>query len=105
MAYYRKNVAKDHGNQKSISIQVLTDTAETISACGKNIQKVAENIMMSCSIPGTKGAAYKDQLLARVDDLKKLATLYYSASQRLIGTAGKLASGVPEEEVWADMLV
>jgi hypothetical protein len=103
MAYYRKNIAKDHGNKKSI--QVLTDTAETISTCGKNIQKVAENIMMSCSIPGTKGAAYKDQLLAKVDDLKKLATLYGSASQRLIGTAGKLASGVPEEEVWTDMLV
>ncbi len=103
MAYYRNSIAKDYDNKKSI--QVLTDTAETISACGKNIQKVAENIMMSCRIPGTKGAAYKTQLLAKVDDLKKLATLYGSASQLLVGTAGKLASGVPEEEVWADIPV
>ncbi len=52
-----------------------------------------------------KGAAYRNQLLAKVDDLKKLAILYNSASQQLIGTAGKLASGVPEDEVWADVLV
>jgi hypothetical protein len=103
MIHCENNVAGDLENK--VSIKVLTDTAETIFACGKNIQKVAENIMMSCGIPGTKGAAYKDQLLARVDDLKKLATLYGSASQRLIGTAGKLASGVPKEEAWADMLV
>jgi hypothetical protein len=103
MAYYRNNIVKGYDNKKSI--RVLTDTAETISACGKNIQKVAENIMMSCHLPGTKGEAYKDQLLARVDDLRKLVTLYDSASQRLVGTAGKLASGVPEEEVWDDMPV
>ena len=103
MAYYENNIAKDHGNKKSI--QVLANTAETISTCGKDIQTVADNIMISCHIPGTKGAAYRNQLLTKVDDLKKLATLYNSASQQLIGAAGKLASGVPEDEVWTDMLV
>ncbi len=103
MAYYENNVEKDHGNKKSI--QVLAETAENISTCGKDIQRVAENIMISCHIPDTKGAAYRNQLLAKVDDLKKLATLYNSASQQLMGAAGKLASGVPEDEVWADVLV
>ncbi len=103
MTYYENNVAKKHLNKKSV--QVLTNTADTISTCGKDIQKVAENIMISCHIPGTKGAAYRNQLLAKVDDLKKLATLYNSASQQLIGAAGKLASGGPEEEVWADVIV
>lgn len=103
MDYYENNVVQDHGNKKSI--EVLADTANTISTCGKDIQKVAENIMISCHIPGTKGAAYRNQLLAKVDDLKKLATLYNLASQRLIGAAGKLASGVPEDEVWGDVLV
>ncbi len=103
MAYYENSITKDHGNKKSI--QVLASTAKTISTCGKDIQTVADNIMISCDIPGTKGVAYRNQLLAKVDDLKKLAILYNSASQQLIGAAGKLASGVPEDEVWTDVLV
>ncbi len=82
------------------SIKVLTDTAETISACGKDIQKAAENITAVCHIPGTKGAAYGNQLLAKIDDLKKLATLYGLASQQLTGAARELASSVPQGKAW-----
>ncbi|MEE9605420.1 MAG: hypothetical protein V3V70_07595 [Candidatus Scalindua sp.] len=92
------NVAGNLENKESI--KVLTDTAETISACGKDIQKAAENIMAVCHIPGTKGVAYGNQLLAKVDDLKKLATLYGLASQQLTGAARELANDVPKGEVW-----
>ncbi len=82
MIHCENNVAGDLENKESI--KVLTDTAETISACGKDIQKAAEDIMVVCRIPGTKGAAYGNKLLAKVDDLKKLAVLYSTASKKLI---------------------
>ncbi len=99
----KNNVAEDLENKESI--KVLTDTAETISACGKDIQKAAENIMAVCYIPGTKGAAYRDQLLAKVDDLKKMAVLYSTASKKLISAVCKITNGMPEDEVLSDIIV
>jgi hypothetical protein len=103
MIHCENNFEKDPGNKEFI--QLLIDTAETISACGKDIQKTAENIMAVCHIPGTKGAAYGNQLLAKVDDLKKLAVLHSTASKKLISAVCKITNGMPEDEVLSDIIV
>ncbi len=103
MSHCENNFGKNPGNKESI--KVLTDTAETISACGKDIQEAAENIMAVCHIPGTKGAAYRNQLLAKVDDLKKMAVLYSTASKKLIRAVSKITNGMPEDEVLSDIIV
>ncbi len=103
MIHCENKIEKDPGNKESI--QLLIDTAETISACGKDIQKAAENIMAVCHIPGTKGAAYGNQLLAKVDDLKKLAVLHSTASKKLISAVCKITNGMPEDEVLSDIIV
>jgi hypothetical protein len=87
------------------TVQSLMEAAETISAGGKDILKSSETIMKSCLTPGTVGEAHKSQLLDKVEELKKLAELHNSVSNRLESAARKLASGIPEEEVMSEMLV
>jgi hypothetical protein len=97
MIHCENNVAGNLENKESI--KVLTDTAETISACGKDIQKAAENIMAVCRIPGTKGAAYGNQLLAKTNELKKMAELHNSAAKHLLSEANKLENGAPVDDI------
>lgn len=100
--FLKKDIVKDSRNKESI--RILTETAETISAYGKEIQETAENIMMSCQImPGTKGEAHKDLLLHKADNMVKLAGLYNSASKRYMNAVEKLADGVPEEKVLSEV--
>ena len=98
----KENIEEKHDSGKSI--QTLMEAAQTISAGGKEIMKSSETIMMSCFTPGTVGEAHKRQLLDKVEELKKLAELHNSVAKRLESAAGKLASGIPEDKVWADML-
>ncbi len=95
MIHCENNVAGDLENKESI--KVLTDTAETISACGKNIQKTIESINQSCNTPGTKGATHKSQLQVKVEEMKKLAVLHSIASKKLISAASKITNGMPED--------
>ncbi len=86
-------------------IQELKDAGKSVAIRGKSTQKAAEKIMSSINNPGTKGEAHKDMLLAKVDNLERLTALYDSISRRLLSAADKLANGIPEEEVTADMVV
>ncbi len=97
-----KNAAGKHDSSKSI--QALIEAAQTISAGGKELLKSSETILKSCFTPGTVGEAHKRQLLDKVEELKKLAELHNSAANRLENAAMKLVSGVPEDNVWADVL-
>lgn len=102
MLFKNNNIVKDSRNKESI--RILTETAETISNYGKEIQETAENIMISCQImPGTKGEAHKDLLLYKADNMVKLAGLYNSASKRYMNAVEKLADGVPEEKVLTEV--
>lgn len=98
----KENSEGSHDRDKSI--QVFIEAAEIISAGGKEILKSSETIMKSCLTPGTVGEAHKSQLLDKVEELKKLAELHNSVSNRLESAARKLASGIPEEEVMSEML-
>ncbi len=86
------------------SVQALMEAAQTIFAVGNGIQKSSETIMMSCFTPGTVGEAHKSQLLGKVEELKKLAELHNSIANRLVNSARKLASGIPEEKVMSEVL-
>jgi len=100
--FFKNNIAKDSRNKESI--RILTETAETISAYGKEIRETAESIMISCQImPGTKGEAHKDLLLYKADNMEKLAKLYNSASGRYMNAVEKLADGAPEDKVLSDV--
>ena len=93
-----KNTMKDNGCKESILI--LTETANEISKCGKDIQETAENIMMSCQImPGTKGEEHKDLLLSKAESMERLAGLYNSTSRKYMDAAEKIANGAPENKV------
>ncbi len=98
----KKNTEESHDSGNSV--QTLMEAAEIVSAGGKDILKSSETIMKSCLTPGTVGEAHKSQLLDKVEELKKLAELHNSVSNRLQSAARKLASGVPEEEVMSEML-
>ena len=101
--FFKNKIAKECGVEKSV--KELTEAAETIAACSKEIQEAAEAIMLSCQImPGSKGEAHKDLLLVKVDDMEKLALLYNKASERLITAAEKLAQGAPEDEVLSNVI-
>ncbi len=86
-------------------IQELKDTGKIVAIRGKSTQKAAETIKNSLSMPGTKGEAHKDMLLAKIDNLERLTVLHTSISSRLLSAAEKLANGTPEDEITADMIV
>ncbi|ODS30076.1 MAG: hypothetical protein SCARUB_04818 [Candidatus Scalindua rubra] len=97
----KDNVTENYGSGKSI--QELMNAAEIVSACGKDVQRAVGTIIQSCLIVNNKGATYKDVLLAKVDDLKKLAELYRSASGRFKSAAQELKAGKPEDKVLNDV--
>lgn len=98
----KNNIVKS--NISNGPIQILTETAETIADCGREIQENAENIMLSCQImPGTKGEAHKDLLLSKAEGMEKLAVLYNSASRRYMKAAEELADGAPEDKILSDV--
>lgn len=98
----KNNIVKS--NISNGPIQILTETAETIADCGREIQENAENIMLSCQImPGTKGEAHKDLLLSKAEGMEKLAALYNSASRRYMKAAEELADGAPEDKILSDV--
>lgn len=101
--FFKKNIAKDNENKDSI--QVLTEAAETIAACSREIKEGAETIALSCQIPGSKGEVYRDILIDKAKDLRRVSTLYDSASSRLITAVKKLEGGAPEAEVLSDVLI
>lgn len=100
---YGDNTTKGNGNTESV--RLLTKEARTLIEYADKIQFSAERIMLSCSIPGTNGEAYRDLLLAETNNLKKLADLHRLASQHLLGAAGKLINGSCEEEVLSDVRI
>lgn len=100
---YESNAAKD--NERGKSIQVLIEVAENIAACGKDIQEAAENITLLYQIPGLNGETYKDLLLVKIHNLRRLAALCKPTSIRLMTMAEKLVEGISEDGVVADMLV
>lgn len=95
-------ITKESGNEEYI--QVLTEASEAIASCGEDVQIAAENIMLSCYTPGTKGEANKDMLLAKADDMKKLAVLYKSASKRLLNAAGSIEDGKLKDKALSKVL-
>ncbi len=98
----KKNIAND---QRSVNpIQALMDAAQITASCSKNIQQTAETIVTSCYTQGTKGEANRSLLLDKVADMRSLAELYRSVAKRFECAAAKLASGIPEDKVWADVL-
>ena len=99
---FKNNIVK--GSRSKESMQILAKTAETISGYGEEIQDIAENIVLSCQImPGTKGEAHKELLLSKVESMEKLAKLYNSASKKYMKAVEKLANGVPEDKVLAEV--
>ena len=98
----KKNIGNDQGSVASI--QVLMEVAQTMTACRKNILQAAETIVTSCNTQGTRGEAHKSLLLDKADGMRSLAELYGSASRRFESAAMKLASGIPKDKVWADVL-
>ncbi len=86
-------------------IQELKDAGESMATRGKSTQEAAEKIMSSINNPGTKEEVHEDILLAEVDNLENLTVLYNLISRRLLSAAEKLANGMTEEKVTADMIV
>jgi hypothetical protein len=80
------------------------DAVQITASCSKNIREAAETIVTSCNTQGTRGEAHKRLLLDKADGMRSLASLYESASRRFESVAMKLASGIPKDKVWADVI-
>ncbi len=77
--------AKDRNRKKILLL--LTDKARALASNAVKIQLHTERIEQSCHRPGTAGEAHKDLLLAKTNDLKKLAELHSSAAKHLLRVA------------------
>ena len=98
----KRNIGNDKRDVNSI--QALMDVVQITASCSKNIREAAETIVTSCYTHGTRGEAHKSLLLDKADGMRSLAELYGSASKRFESDAMKLASGIPKDKVWADVL-
>jgi hypothetical protein len=105
------NVESNMNNKEDITkecsskevIIAVTDAVKAVTVGARKIQKDAEGIEKSCYIHGTKGAAHRGELLAKVDNLRKLAVLYNSAAKRLMDLVMKLTTGVSEDAVLREL--
>mgnify|MGYP000358972029 FL=1 len=85
-------------------IRDLMDAVQSMSICENDVNKVTETIKKSCNTEGTIGADHKSLLMTKIEGLKRLAGLYKSASEKYENAAERVACGVPEEEVMAELL-
>jgi len=85
--------------------EVFINTAETITACGEDIRKATETLMLYCQIPGTKGEMYKDMLFSKIEDMKRLYVLFNRASRRFLDSAEELKEGKIKEKIINGLLV
>ncbi len=85
--------------------EVFINTAETITACGEDIRKSTETLILYCQIPGTKGEMYKDILFSKIEDMKRLYILFNSASKRFLDSAEELKEGKTKERILNGILV
>ncbi len=103
MDTHEDNVTKDHQRKKILLL--LTENAKVLAGNVVKIQLHTERIKQSCRKPGTAGEAHKSLLLAKANDLKKLAELHNSAVKHLLSMAGKLANGAPVDEIVNEMRI
>ena len=99
----KENITKGYDRKELVVAIISAVKAVTIGA--KNIQKAAENIETACHTHGTKGAAHKDELLTKADNLRKLAALYNSAVKRLMNIVSKLTGDVPDNKVLNELIM
>ena len=88
---------KDHHSKKILLL--LNDKVKALTADAVKIQLHTERIEQSCRRPGTIGEAHRNLLLAKINDLKKLANLHNSAAKHLLSVADKLVNGAPVDRI------
>ena len=96
-----ENIGRVHNNNNFIL--ELTDTARKMIECENEVNNATEKIIKSFDTQGTKGAEHKSVLLTKISGLKRLAGLYRSMAEKYNIMAEKLASGVSEDEVVAEL--
>jgi hypothetical protein len=97
-----ENIGKKH-DRENIILELM-GAVQSMTTCENDVNEVTEKIIKSCNTEGTKGADHKSLLMARIEGLNRLAGLYRSASEKYESAAEKVAGGVPEEKVLADLL-
>ena len=86
-------------------IMLFANESENLTLNAEKIRVSTKGIIQSCDKPGTNGDVQKALLLARVKNLKKLASLYDSASKRFLDAANKLRNGGPVDKVMTEMKI
>ncbi len=99
----KENITKGYDRKELVAAIISAVKAVTIGA--KDIQKAAETIETACHTHGTKGAAHKDELITKADNLRKLAVLYNSAVKRLMNIVGKLTGDVSDNKVLKELIM
>ncbi len=97
----KKDITK--GSESKYFIRFLMDTAETVTAFGKQIPGRSEKIKVFSRTPGTKGEANKDLLQSKADDMINLFELHVAMANKLKGAARELASGTPADKIMPDL--
>ncbi len=96
-----ENIARTHDNENII--KVLMDASKSMIISKNEVSKATEMIIKSCNTQGTKGAGHKSLLLSKIDALGRLEALYRAVSKRYENAALKLAGGIPEDKVMAEL--
>lgn len=96
-----ENIGRKHDIEDFI--QELMDAAKGMIECENEVNKATIKIIKSCNAQGTRGADHKSLLLSKTADLKRLAGLYRSVSEKYVNAAVKLTGGVSEDKVMAEL--
>ncbi len=97
----KKDISK--GYESKDFIKFLMDTAEAITAFGKQIPRRSEKIKVFSHTPGTKGESNKNLLQSKTDNMVNLFDLHVTMANKLKDAARELASGTPADKVIPDL--
>ncbi|MBT6049689.1 MAG: hypothetical protein HOI47_03210 [Candidatus Scalindua sp.] len=95
---------KDKKHNFENIVQLLVDALQRMTICENEVNKAIVKIRKSSNTQGTKGADHKYLLFPKIAGLKRLAVLYRSVSEKYINSIDKMADGISEDKVMADLL-
>jgi len=97
-----EDVGKEHDRENIV--RDLMDAVQSMTTCENDVKEATEKIEKSFGVQGTIGEDHKSLLLTKIEGLKRLAGLYRVASEKYECAAERVAGGVSEEEVLAELL-
>ena len=85
-------------------IAALKRTATELAVSGEGILQSTETIVRECNTWGTKGAAYHNLLIEKVEELRNVHSLSRTLGVKLVEYADRLSGDQPEDKALPELL-